>query len=107
MNLQLLDAAPSAGTGGMDMSFWIMIIAMFAILYFFMIRPQNKRRKELQNFRNSLQVGSKVITAGGILGTVKDLNEGETYITVEIANGVKIQIDRNYVFSNTNAQAPQ
>ncbi|MBQ0142141.1 MAG: preprotein translocase subunit YajC [Prevotellaceae bacterium] len=106
MNLQILQAG-GATTGGMDMSFWIMIIAMFAILYFFMIRPQNKRRKELQNFRNSLQVGSKVITAGGILGTVKDLNEGETFITIEIANSVKIQIDRNYVFSDTNAVKPQ
>lgn len=104
---QFLQAQGATGAPGFDMSFWIMIIAMFAILYFFMIRPQNKRRKELQNFRNSLQVGSKVITAGGIMGTVKDLNEGETYITVEIANGVKIQIDRNYVFSDTNAVKPQ
>lgn len=106
MKFMLLQAAGGAA-GGMDMSFWIMIIAMFAILYFFMIRPQNKRRKELQNFRNSLAVGSKVITAGGILGTVKELDEGETYITIEIANGVKIQIDRNYVFSDTNAVKPQ
>ena len=106
MSFQLLQAAGGAAPG-MDMSFWIMIIAMFAILYFFMIRPQNKRRKELQEFRNKLEVGSKVITAGGILGTVKDLNEGEAYITVEIANGVKIQIDRNYVFSDTNAVKPQ
>ena len=106
MHFQLLQAANGAAPG-MDMSFWIMIIAMFAILYFFMIRPQNKRRKELQDFRNKLQIGSKVITAGGILGTVKDLNEGEAYITVEISNGVKIQIDRNYVYSDTNAVKPQ
>ena len=103
MKLLLLQAENGFG----DLSFWIMIIAMFAILYFFMIRPQNKRRKELQNFRNSLEVGSKIITAGGIQGTVKDLNEGQSYLTIEIAKGVNIQIDRNYVFSDTNANIPQ
>ena len=103
MKLLLLQAENGFG----DLSFWIMIIAMFAILYFFMIRPQNKRRKELQNFRNSLEVGSKIITAGGIQSTVKDLNEGQSYLTIEIAKGVNIQIDRNYVFSDTNANIPQ
>ena len=89
------------------MGFWIMIVAMFVILYFFMIRPQKKRQKELQNFRNSLEIGSKVVTAGGIHGVVKDLNEGESYLTIEIANGVKIQINRNCVFSDENVMAPQ
>ena len=58
MNLMtiLLQAA-----GGSTMSFWVMIIAMIAIMYFFMIRPQQKRQKEIQNFRNSLTVGQEVI----------------------------------------------
>ena len=75
---------------------------MFAIVYFFMIRPQNKRRKEMQKFRDNLTVGQKIVTAGGIYGTVKDLNEGSSYISIEIANGVKIQIDRNYVFADAS-----
>jgi preprotein translocase subunit YajC len=75
-------------------------------MYFFMIRPQKKRQKEIQNFRNSLTVGSKIVTAGGIYGTVKDLNLGEAYITIEISNGVKIQIDRNYVYADPS-QAQQ
>lgn len=106
MNLQLLQAAGSAGGFG-DYSMLIMLVAVFAIMYFLMIRPQNKRRKELQNFRNSLEIGSNVITAGGILGKVKKLNEGENYVTIEIANGVCIDIIRDYIFSDTNAALPQ
>lgn len=90
----------------MDYTMIIMLVAMFAILYFFMIRPQQKKQKEIQKFRNSLTVGSKVITAGGVYGTVKDLNEGENYLTLEVSKGVTIQIDRNYVFADT-AQATQ
>jgi len=82
----------------------IMLVVMFAILYFFMIRPQQKRQKEIQKFRNSLTIGSKVITAGGMYGTVKDLNEGENYITLEVSKGVTIQIDRNYVFADSTQQ---
>jgi preprotein translocase YajC subunit len=57
--------APAAGPDGSMM--WIMLIAMFVIMYFFMIRPQNKKQKEIANFRKSLQVNQKVITAGGII----------------------------------------
>ena len=79
----------------------LMIVALFAIMYFFMIRPQQKRQKEIQNFRNNLTVGTRVVTNGGIYGTIKDLNEGESYVTIEIAKGVTIQVDRNYVFADT------
>ncbi len=103
MFLNLLQAGAK---GGFDPTMIIMIVVMFAIVYFFMIRPQKKRQKEIQNFRNSLAVGSKIVTAGGIYGTVKDLNQGGAYIVIEIANGVKIQIDRNYVYADTS-QAQQ
>lgn len=92
----------TAARGGFDPTMIIMIVVMFAIVYFFMIRPQNKRRKEMQKFRDNLTVGQKIVTAGGIYGTVKDLNEGSSYISIEIANGVKIQIDRNYVFADAS-----
>ena len=61
--LTVLLQAPAAGGGSM---MWIMLIAMFVIMYFFMIRPQNKKQKEIANFRKSLQVNQSVITAGGI-----------------------------------------
>lgn len=85
----------------------IMIVAMFAIVYFFMIKPQRKRQKEIENFRKSLAIGSKVITASGVHGTVKSLNEGEPYLTIEIAKGVTVQIDRNYVYAEGSQQQQQ
>ena len=58
----LQDAAPAAGGGGMQLI--IMLVLMFAIMYFFMIRPQKKRQKEIQEFRNKLDIGSKIVTSG-------------------------------------------
>jgi len=105
MNLLLItflqEQAPGAGGGNM---MWIMLIAMFAIMYFFMIRPQNKKQKEIANFRKSLEVGQKVITAGGVHGKIKEINDD--HIVLEIADNVKIKIDKSSIFaSNENAQA--
>ena len=77
----------------------LMIVALFAIMYFFMIRPQQKRQKEIQNFRNSITVGQAVVTAGGIYGVVKQIDENDNTLMVEIANGVRIKIDRNSVYA--------
>lgn len=96
----LLQAAPGA-----DYSFIIMMVLIFAIMYFFMIRPQNKKQKEIANFRKNLEVGSEVITAGGIYGKVKELDNN--VVTLEIATGVKIKIDRNSIFANAAAQSQQ
>ena len=92
----LQDAAPQQG----NFSFLIMIVAMIAVFYFFILRPQKKRQKELQKFQNSLTVGQRIITSGGIYGTIKDTKEGESTIIIEIANGVKVEIDRNHVFAD-------
>ena len=86
--------APAAAPGGGSMM-WILLIAMFAIMYFFMIRPQNKKQKEIANFRKSLQVNQKVITAGGIHGVIKEINDND--IVLEIASNVKIRIDKNSI----------
>ena len=93
-----------AQTGG-DYSFIIMMIVIFAIMYFFMIRPQNKKQKEIQNFRNNLQVGQDVISAGGIYGKVKAI-EGNV-IVLEIASGVKIRIDKNSIYADATATQQQ
>lgn len=106
MTVLFLQAAATGASGGSMM--WIMLIAMFAIMYFFMIRPQNKKQKEIARFRKSLQVNQKVITAGGIHGIVKEI--GDTDVTLEIAKNVTIHIDKNSIFAgaadaNTAQQA--
>ena len=100
MNIVL--AAQSAQGGGYSMI--IMMLAIFAIMYFFMIRPQQKKQKEIRNFQNSLAEGMRIITAGGMYGTVKKVNLENNSIDVEIAKGVVINVDKNYVFANAASQ---
>ena len=85
----------ATATGGSGMSTIIMIVLMIAIFYFFMIRPQNKERKRMRDFLDSLQVGSKVRTASGVYGKVKEIKDN--VIILEIADNVKIKIDKNYI----------
>ena len=97
---QIVLAAQAAQNGG-GMSFIIMIVAMFAIMYFFMIRPQQKRQKEIQNFQNTLTEGAQVVTGGGIYGTVKRIDLVNNKIDVEIARGVVITVDKGFVYRDT------
>ena len=95
-------AAQAAQGGGGGMSFLIMMVAIFAIMWFFMIHPQQKKQKEIRNFQNSLTEGTKVITGGGIYGTVKRINMQDNTIEVEIARGVILTVDRGYVFADAS-----
>ena len=99
--------AAQAAQGGGGMSFIIMMVAIFAIMYFFMIRPQQKRQKEIQNFQNSLAEGSEVITGGGIYGTVKKIDLANGTVDVKIADGVVIKVDKGYVFKDTSSTPAQ
>ena len=85
-----------AGAAGADWSGILMIVALFVIFYFFMIRPQQKRQKEIRKFRESLDRGSKIVTAGGIYGTIKEVKE--TYFVVEVTSGVSIRVDKGSVY---------
>lgn len=89
--------------GGADHSFLIMMVAIFVIMYFFMIRPQNKKQKEIQKFRKGLEVGQSVITAGGIYGKIKEIEDNA--VIVEIAPSVKIKIDKNSIYPDAQSQA--
>lgn len=102
MNLAFVSLQAQAGG---DYSFLIMMVAIFAIMYFFMIRPQNKKQKEIQNFRKNLQVGQDVISAGGIYGKVKAIEDN--VVVLEIASGVKIRIDKNSIYANAASTAAQ
>ena len=77
------------GQGNMLMSV-VPFILIIAIFYFFIIRPQNKKQKEIQKFRDALTVGQDVVTIGGIHGTIKNINAEEGTVTLEVATGVKI-----------------
>ncbi len=102
MNTILLSAQSNAGGGGMGML--IMMVAIFAIMWLFMIRPQQKRQKEIRKFQNSLQEGTKVITGGGLYGTVKRIDLAANIVEVEVARGVVVSVDKNYVFADANSQ---
>jgi preprotein translocase subunit YajC len=81
--------APSGGSG---MESLILIVLMFGVLYFLMIRPQMKRAKEHKTLIETLQKGDEVITGGGVLGRISKINEN--YVTLEVANGVEILVQR-------------
>lgn len=82
----------------------IMMVAIFAIMYFFMILPQQKKQKEIRNFQNSLTEGTKVITAGGVYGTVKRVSIEDNTVEIEVSRGVNITVDKGYVFANAASQ---
>ncbi len=86
--------APAAAQGGGIESI-LLIVAMFAVMYFLMIRPQMKRAKEHKTMVDALQKGDEVITAGGILGRISKVDD--QYITVSIASGVEIQAQRSAI----------
>ena len=99
--------AAQAQQQGSAMPMLLMMVAIFAIMWFFMIRPQQKKQKEIRNFQNSLQEGARVVTGGGVYGTVKRIDVANNIIELEIAKGVVIRVDRNYFFADvtaTNAQ---
>ena len=87
----LLQAEAAQGFMG-NYSTIIMIVLIFAVMWFFMIRPQRKQQKELQNFRDSLAKGDKVVTIGGIYGTVAEIKEDS--VLIEVDNGVKIRVSK-------------
>ena len=83
-------AAPAAQ--GSSWSMWIMLALIFVVMWFFMIRPQRKQQKELQNFRDSLKKGDKVVTIGGIYGTVTEIKEDS--VLIEVDSNVKIRVSK-------------
>ena len=103
--LQVADGATQQG-GGSSWSFWIMMILIFVVFYFFMIRPQTKKQKELQKQRESMKKGDKVVTAGGIFGEIKEVQESTFIVT--IAKDVTIKVSKDSVFADvTDAEAAQ
>ena len=100
------DAAQVGGVEGFVMQV-VPLIVIFAVFWFFLIRPQQKRQKEIRKFQDALTSGSKVVTGGGIYGTVKSIDLVTNKIELEIARGVVITVDKNSVFADVNASKAQ
>ena len=91
--MMLLQAAAPQGAAGSSLSMWIMLILIFVVMWFFMIRPQRKQQKELQEFRSSLKKGDKIVTVGGIYGEIVEVNEKTALIKVD--GDTKLRVDKN------------
>ena len=91
--------APAAAAAGGDMQSTLMsmlpLLLMFAVLYFVMIRPQMKKQKEHRAMVDALAKGDEIVTAGGLLGKVSKI--GDAYVSVELASGVEVQMQRQAV----------
>ena len=101
--ITILQAAAQQQGGGWSM--WIMLALIFVVMWFFMIRPQKKQQKEHQNFRDSLKKGDKVVTIGGIYGTVAEIKEES--VLIEVDNNVKIRVSKQALvkdFTDPNKQ---
>jgi preprotein translocase subunit YajC len=81
-------------------SFYIMLALILVVMWLFMFRPESKRRKEMQKFRDGLKKGDKIVTAGGIYGTVKEIKE--TTLLIEVDSNVTLRIDKNMVVADAS-----
>ena len=97
--MNLLQAAAGQPQQPSPGGFYIMIGLMILVLWLFMWRPESKRRKEMQKFREGLKKGDKVITAGGIYGTVKEIKERT--LLIEVDGNVTLRVDKNMVVADT------
>ena len=104
MNVILQAGAAAGQPAGSSWSFLLMLALMFVIMYLFMIRPQRKQQKQLEEMRNSLKKGDKVITAGGIYGTVAEI-DGNT-VLVKVDGEVKIRVDKSSINKDMTAEQP-
>lgn len=94
LNVIFLQAAQGQQGQGGTWSFMLMLLLIFVVMWFFMIRPQQKKQKELAKFRESLKKGDKVITAGGIYGTIVEVAKESQTALIEVDNGVKIKVEK-------------
>jgi len=90
-------------SGGNPYSFWLMLLLLFGFMWFFVIRPESKRRKTQQSFHSSLKKGDEVVTVGGMHGSIVSIDGNE--ITLKVADALRLKFDRNSIARS--ASAPQ
>lgn len=99
MGTILLQAQAQQGSGWTSI---IMMAAVVLIFWLFMIRPQQKRQKEVQQKRDALTTGDRIVTSGGLFGVIRDIKEKE--FVVEIADGVRVRVDKGSVYPAADDQ---
>lgn len=87
--------AGNAGGAGGGFSMLVPLLLMFAVFYFLLIRPQQRKQRRHQDMLKSLKVGDKVMTNGGIVGTI--MEGGEHFVKLEIADRVRVEVGRSYI----------
>jgi preprotein translocase subunit YajC len=101
MFLMAQPASGSAGQGNALLSF-LPLILVFVVFYFFMIRPQMKKQKEMTNYRSSLKKGDKVVTTGGIYGRIYEVKDN--YVTMDVGGDVKLKIDKSALLKDPSVE---
>ena len=100
----LQSAAPNPMGGGA--SIWIMFLILFLIMWLFMIRPQRKQQKELEAFRAGLKKGDKVVTNGGIYGSIaEEVKPEDRTVLLRVDGEVKIRVDKSCIQKDYSANA--
>ena len=83
---------------------WIMLILIFVVMWLFMIRPQRKQQKELQEFRQGLKKGDKVVTVGGIYGEIGEICSDNKTVLLKVDGDTKIRVDKQGLVKDYSAQ---
>ena len=105
LSISFLQQAAAGQGGGSGMTMLLMLALIFVVMWLFMIRPQQKRQKELNNFRDNLKKGDKVVTVGGIYGTIVEVDDNK--VMLEIDKDVKIKVDKNGLVKDYSESRPQ
>lgn len=100
LNFILLQAKTATGQSNALITF-LPLILVFVVFYFFMIRPQMKKTKEMNNYRSSLKKGDKVVTTGGIYGRVNEVRDN--YVMMDAGSDVKLKVDKNALLKDPSA----
>ncbi|HBE41422.1 MAG TPA: preprotein translocase subunit YajC [Bacteroidales bacterium] len=91
----------SGGGQGNAMITFLPLILVFVVFYFFMIRPQMKKQKEMTNYRSSLKRGDKVVTTGGIYGRISEVKDN--YVMMDAGGDIKLKIDKSALLKDPSA----
>lgn len=89
------------GAASSPLASFLPLIVIFVVFYFLLIRPQQKRQKQYQSMLDAIKVGDKVLTNGGIYGTVTAVSDNQTFF-IEIANGIKVEVAKGGISSKVD-----